>query len=191
MVGAKSAERLRVNTKGMSVLSIDDTGKFRSCILSASGYTQRCQALSPYGLCTNPPDNSLAVAFNLQNIASNTVALIDDPENRKKGLEKGEVALYNYVTGSVVYLKSDNSIEIESSGGAKITMASDGTIQLNGDADFVTAFTDMKTAFDLAITAINSHTHSGVTTGSGTSGAISAPVVISMDAAKVDTVKVP
>lgn len=79
--------------------------------------------------------------------------------------------------------------------------AAGGSIELGGATDFVTAFTDMKTAFDAlrgeinaAITIFNAHTHSGVTTGSGSTGTTSAPMVpaaADMTGAMVATVKVP
>jgi phage gp45-like len=191
MISKRTSQRQKVDTKAGTVILIDDTGNFQRAAISSLGKEQKVMVLTPYGLCTNPSDDSLAIAMNINGVAANTVAIIDDPKNRKKNLAKGEVALYNYETESVVYLKEDNSIEIESASGAKITLTASGDIELNGNSDFVTAFTDMKTAFDLAITAINNHTHSGVTTGSGTSGTISTPVSISMDAAKVSNVKVP
>lgn len=191
MINKRTATRQKVDTKAATVILIDDTGNFQRAAISSLGKEQKVMVLTPYGLCSNPSDESLAIAFNINGVAANTVAMIDDPKNRKKNLAKGEVALYNYETESVVYLKEDNSIEVESASGAKITLTATGNIELNGNSDFVTAFTDMKTAFDLAIAAINNHTHSDVTTGSGTSGTISTPVLISMDAAKVDTVKVP
>lgn len=95
-----------------------------------------------------------------------------------------------------------DNIQIRSDdGSAFITIDTSGNILLNGDADFVTAFTDMKTAFDQLktdlntfITLYNTHTHTGVTTGSGSSGttpSIGTPSLADMSSAKVDNVKVP
>lgn len=200
MITKPHNQRLKVNTKSATVLSIDDTGNFRTAIIRAIGKAQKVQVVSPYGLCSNPSDESLAIAFNLQNVAANTIAIIDDPKNRKKNLAKGEVALYNYESQSFVYLKEDNSIEIESASGANIKLTASGDIELNGSSDFVTAFTDMKTAFDqmrtelnALITQYNLHTHAASGDASFTLKTVAqgTPATADMSGAKVDTVKVP
>lgn len=131
MISKRDANRNRANVKAGSVAMTDDTGDFRRAMISALGKTQKCQAFSPYGLCSNPPDESMAVLLNMQGIASNTVALIDDPKNRKKNLAKGEVALYNYVTGSFLYLRADGAIVGEITGGSKIEILPDGNTNIS------------------------------------------------------------
>lgn len=100
-----------------------------------------------------------------------------------------------------------DNIQIRSDdGSAFITIDTSGNILLNGNADFVTAYTDMKTAFDqlktdlnALITAYNAHIHITTATigASATPGVISptvsqgTPSAADMSAAKVDNVKVP
>jgi len=117
--------------KAATVKSTDDTGNFRSAVVEALGKSQKVQAFSPYGLCSNPPDDSLAIAFNILGIAANTVAIIDDPKNRKKGLAKGEVAIVNYLTGTFIYLKENGGIDVEIEQGPFVNITPDGTINLN------------------------------------------------------------
>jgi phage gp45-like len=106
-----------------------------------------------------------------------------DENNFTAGLAEGERKIYD-PTG----------------GGAFIIFRTDGTIEVNGDADFATAFNDLKAGFDqlvsdvnALVTAYNAHTHVAVTSlGTPTppvpTGLSSAATI---DAAKVDTVKMP
>ena len=73
-------------------------------------------------------------------------------------------------------------------GGAFIKLADDGTIELNGNADFAAAFNDLKAGFDQLVSDFNAHIHTetGATTTPPT-----VPSVASIDAAKVDEVKLP
>ena len=193
MINKRLSERQKLDTKGMTTLSIDDAQAFQFAILQGMGITQKAQSITPYGICSNPPDNSLAITFNIQGIASNKVAFIDDPNNRKKGLLKGEIVLINYLTKAMVYVKEDGGIDIETPSGSKIQLLPDGTITLTGDttingnltvtgdisnngdvisAGAVTA-TGTVTGGELAVPGspnYSDHKHSGVETGSGTSG---------------------
>ena len=138
--------------KAATVKSTDDTGNFRSAVIEALGKSQKVQAFSPYGLCSNPPDDSLAIAFNILGIAANTVAIIDDPKNRKKGLAKGEVAIVNYLTGTFLYLKEDGGVDIETEEGSKIQILPTGVVNVVG----TTSLTFSAPTIDFtATTAIN------------------------------------
>lgn len=162
--------RKKVDIKGANVVSTDDTQNFRYAILGTLGKSQKSQAFSPYGLCTNPPDNSLGIALNMQGIASNTVVFIDDPKNRKKDLNKGEVAIYNYLTQAIVYVKNNGGIDIETTSGSKIQLLPDGTIEITGDTKIngdLEVTGDIKTP---SVTSYNAHVHSGVTTGPSNTG---------------------
>lgn len=174
MIGSR---RQKVDVKGASVVSTDDTQWFRYAVLETLGKAQKSQAFSPYGLCTNPPDGSLGIAFNIQGIASNTVVFIDDPKNRKKGLNKGEVAIVNYLTGAFVFVKSDGGIDIENSKGAKIKLLPDGTIEMTGYTKIIgdLEVTGKVTATDYEVPGEPSyvnHAHDKVETGTDTSGGI-------------------
>ena len=67
----------------------------------------------------------------------------------------------------------------------------DGTMEVNGNADFAVAFNDLKTAFDQFKSDYNAHVHTGVTTGGGSSGPPAAPTTADIDPAKISTIKVP
>lgn len=83
-----------------------------------------------------------------------------------------------------------DNLEIKSSGGTSVKLTPSGNIELNGNSDFVTAFTDMKVAFDQLVSDFNLHTHGGVQSGAS-STLIPIPSTADMSGAKVDTIKVP
>lgn len=64
----------------------------------------------------------------------------------------------------------------------------DGTMEINGNADFAVAFNDLKSGFDQLKSDHNSHTHTE--TGTITSAPI-VPSTASIDASKLSTIKVP
>jgi len=181
MINKPRGSRQKVDLKGMRVDMVDDTQDYRYATVSGNGITQRCQLFTPYGLCANPPDKSLGITFNIQGIASNKIVLVDDPKNRKKNLSKGEVALVDYLTGNMVYLRENGQIDIETASGSKIELLSDGTIKLTGNTTIegnlqvngsITATgnvecADIKTS---TIASLNAHVHSGVTTGPSNTG---------------------
>ena len=100
-----------------------------------------------------------------------------------------------------VLLKPTGEINVLNDSGS-FNIKSDGVIEINGNADFAVAFTDLKTAFDqlktdfntFVTTIYNLHVHPGVTAGPASTGV--APLVgtgstADMSGAKVDTVKIP
>lgn len=83
-----------------------------------------------------------------------------------------------------------------------LSLNDDGTIELNGATDNAVSFADLqlalnnfKTSIELSIAgAITGHTHTGVTTGPGTSGSgagAAPPITIDISASKVEEVKLP
>lgn len=176
MIG-RNSNRQKTDTKGASLKSIDDSGNFRRAIISALGADQPALAFTPYGICSNPPVGSLAISTNIQGIASNTVVFLDDPKNRKKGLSEGEIAIVNYLTGAFVFVKSDGGIDIESPGGAKIQLLSNGTISITGNTTINgdLTVTGETTSADFNVPSEPSyvgHKHDGVDAGTETSGGI-------------------
>lgn len=82
-----------------------------------------------------------------------------------------------------------------------VWLKSDGTLELNGNADFAVRFNELKTAFDALKTSFNNlvtnynlHAHTGVQTGAGTSAGPNVPgfqTTADIDPAKVSEVKLP
>lgn len=97
-----------------------------------------------------------------------------------------------YPQADVIPNFDPTNLEIKTNTGTgSIKITPGGDIYLNGNADSAIAYTDMKAAFDQLVTEVNAHTHGGVTTGSGVSGAPSVPATADMTAAEVTNVKVP
>lgn len=96
--------------------------------------------------------------------------------NQLDSLSEGEVHLYS--------TNSDGSSEQ-----AFILMKNDGTMQVNGDADYAIRYSDMKSAFNQFKNDFNSHTHTG-NMGAPTSPP-TVPTSADMSPSKVDTVQVP
>lgn len=116
-----------------------------------------------------------------------------DPQDfRKFSLSDAFAEPVMYPQNNVIPNFDPTNLEIKTNDGAgSIKITPSGDIYLNGSADSLIAYTDMKTAFDQMITDFNAHTHTGVTTGSGTSGTPSVPSSADMTGAEVPTVKVP
>jgi len=99
--------------KIVKVLSSEETGNFTFVRVSASGKQQKALLFSPYGLMHRPPENSMGCVWLQNGQESNSIAMVDDPNNRiLKNLEEGEVALGNYMTGSYILFNSDGGCEI-------------------------------------------------------------------------------
>ena len=93
------------------------------------------------------------------------------------------------------------SLKIEGASGAVVELDDAGNVSINGVADNAAGFADLKTGFDLLrtqvnafITIFNAHVHSGVLTGPAVSGVTATPgipVSATIDAAKIESVKLP
>lgn len=96
--------------------------------------------ITPYGHCSNPPNNSLAFIFSQNGQDSNAVALVDDPKNRFRNLKKGEVAVGNYTTRAKVLFDEGGNVEIDSpdadvtiTAGRDVVINAADDITINGD----------------------------------------------------------
>lgn len=136
--------------------------------------------LSPYGLCTRPPDNSWVVLFSSQGQESVKFGLTDDVVNRFKNLEKGEVVIYNTLTQSYIILKSNGNVEINAkndlvadvTGNTTLTSASitiNGPVNINGTLN---VSDDVIMDSDLEVSGIDflTHVHGGVSSGTSDTG---------------------
>lgn len=124
-----------------------------------NGKTTEFLRLSPSGLDTNPTEGTWVLLLSIQGQESVKVGIPCDllGQSDDPAVNPGESVLYNKKTGDKVYLKSDGSIEI---------LSSSVKIGVSGFLKLITS------AF---ISFFNSHTHTGVTTGAGTSGVPSTP----------------
>lgn len=141
-----------------------------------------------YGFTSRPLPGGEAIAVADGN---HIVIVASDDRRYRIALEKGEAALYTD-EGDKVHLKRGRVIEIV--GGEKIvadTKAAEVTasvsatvtapeINLGGDRGTLLSLIDER-----ILALLNSHTHEGVTPGTGVSGPMSQPITV----AQVGTVK--
>lgn len=85
--------------------------------------------ISEYGFSSRPPEGDIdAVILSLSKDRRNSVVIgTEDRKSRKKGLAKGEVAIYDH-KGQSLHLKEGHTIEINATQSVKI-MA--GTVSIN------------------------------------------------------------
>jgi phage gp45-like len=87
---------------------------------------------------------------------------------------------------SNVDINASADVDIDATG--KITQ--DGTaIELNGNSKRFVTYSELNTALQLLITALNTHVHTGVTTGPGSSGSPATPLTLDISASETTTIK--
>ena len=134
---------------------------------------QSVQLMNMAGEDTNPPDDAKVLVASIG--PAFKVAFVTD-DDIVPTMDIGERKMYSIDAGAIA---------------AFINLLAGGDIELNGNADWAVAFTDLKTAFDQFVSDFNAHTHSGVTTGVGVSGAPVTPTAADMTGARVDNVRLP
>jgi len=96
-----------------SVVS-SDISEYPQAQVTSNGKPTLITRLSTYGVVANPPLDSHVLMCQSQGQESTKFGIFNDFLRRKKGLAEGECALYNTLTGAIVYMKADGSIAIES-----------------------------------------------------------------------------
>jgi len=123
----------------------------------------------------NPPSGSRVIVLNLGRAFRVGVAVDDRIE---PSMGEGERKVYSIDSGSV---------------SAFINLLSGGDLELNGNADFAARFNELKAGFDELRSDYNLHTHKYLP-GPGVAVETVVPSVAStasIDAAKIDEIKVP
>jgi phage gp45-like len=131
-----------------------------------NGKTTDITRLSPYGLDSNPPKDSWCLLLSSQGQEAVKFGIAADFLNRKKGLQEGEVCLYNTLTESFVFLKANGDIEVNANGNIQATATGDITATAGGKADITAA-----TEINLTAPTINIDgdiVHTGDLTSTGT-----------------------
>lgn len=154
------------------------------------------------------------------NVPEDTRALISESNNKDIKfvigfLNKVKIDTLNY-GDKVIFSTSEDGTEIESqivlkntgdieinngiSGNATVLIKADGTMEFNGNADFITGFTKLKEGFDQLkadfnslVSVYNSHVHPGVTSGGASTSATpssGSSSSASIDDSKKDNLKI-
>lgn len=134
----------------------DDNAKFQTTQVKYLGKTANVEVLYPYGLCGNPPTNSIAILFNIQGQEENRAGLFNLPNQRFNGLKEGEVVVGNYLSGSYIKFTQNGDIEILSTSNNIIIT---GNITVNG------SITSSGNVIGGGI-SLDTHVHGGIVPGS-------------------------
>lgn len=118
--------------------------------------------------------------------------------------EKGKPVLVGYFNKNQLAQPGETRFfSVDSNGSLKayVWLKNDGNLLLNGDADNAVRFSKLEEGFNKLksdlndlIGKYNSHTHTGVQTGGGSSGntpTVATPSTASIAGAKIETVKTP
>ena len=133
---------------------------------------QTIELMTPPGDDSIPP-NGAKVAI-LQVSKSYKIA-INQNDDITPTVDQGEKMIYSQDGGAIQ---------------AFVKWLKTGIIEIMGNNDFLARFNDLKSGFDNLVSDFNAHTHPGVTVGGGSTSTPTTPSTASIDAAKVDEVKV-
>jgi phage gp45-like len=151
----------------------DDSSAYPQVQVSYNGKATNAVRLSPYGLCTNPPNGANVLLLSSQAQESTKFALIDDMRNRFNNLEEGEVAVYHYDTESLIYFKNNGNIEIVANG--NLLASVEGKTDLDSTGD-VTVTTDGNAKID-ASGNVDVDAGGTLTADAVTSATVTAPTI--------------
>jgi len=87
-----------------------------------------------YGFYSNPPKgcHAFVITGSGEEGSDNPLAFIDDVNNRPKWLPSGDVAVYNPVSKSYVWIKSTGEIVIDSKGLLKVDVLGTASVTCSG-----------------------------------------------------------
>lgn len=170
-------QKIKSLFKAARLLSSDDSGSYRRGTFFYQGQTgSKAVIFTPYGLCSRPPDEAMAIILSQNGQDSNGIAFVDDPLNRFKDLEKGEVAIGNYLTGSRVVFKENGDIDITANADINIALTGAATITAGSMVCVINSDGIDITDGDVVADGISLKTHTHpITSGSSAPGPTGAP----------------
>lgn len=152
----------------------EDKSLLLQCEISQEADMQTVELYRQAGEDYNPPEGSTVVILEAGKSWKLAIACDDGIESN---VEQGERRVYSSDGGVIK---------------ANTYYKKDGTQEINGNADNAVAFTDLKTAFDTLKTEITTNLTAIATAIAGLGGAYTViPLTASVDAAKIDSIKVP
>ena len=105
---------LQIIRQAYATVVSSDTSEYPQGQVTSNGKPTLVTRLSIYGIVANPPLDSHVLMLQSQGQESTKFGVYNDFLRRKKELTEGECALYNTLTGAIVYMKADGSIVIDS-----------------------------------------------------------------------------
>lgn len=152
-----------------------DSVRFPQTIATYKGKETEVVRLSPYGLCSNPPVNSLGLLFKVEGMNGVHYGIFDNVTGRFKNLESGEVQIGNYTTGASIKFSANGDVTIDTDGGNTIintvnyTLNHSGSATINGDVTVNGVVT--ATDFDSTGAGVTFNDHTHTESGGGTTSA--------------------
>lgn len=152
----KVASMIRRFTLGRATQAESDTVRVNGTTFGDSA--TQAEHLQQYGFASLPPSGSEGV--HLKQIGA--VICVDSRANRPT-LAAGEVAVH-CEHGQTIHCKADGSVVVLPKSGSNVELAGDPA------SDFVALAADVLSELTAIQTALNTHVHTGVTTGPGSTG---------------------
>ena len=132
------------------------------------------EVYAAHGIVSRPSKKTRGVVLQIGNLSFTIAAYtygVAPPEN------DGAVKLYGTDAGGAEQ--------------SSVLLDSDGTVTVNDGSDFAVRFSALEDAFNELKGKFNSHTHTGVTTGTGSTGTTATPSTADISSAKIEEIKVP
>lgn len=154
---------------------VDDSRKCQELQLQLLSDEVRSNAerFQDYGFTSHPLPGAEAIALFIGGDRSHPVVIaVEDRRYRKKDLAEGEVAMYTD-EGDYVLFKRGRIIEIKAGTEVKVDAplaTFTGNVQVNGNITCSGNVSDASGSMQEMRGVYNTHKHTGVTTGGGTSG---------------------
>lgn len=118
---------------------LKDDSPYPRSFANYNGKSTYYTRLSPYGLDTHPPRDSIVLLLSSQAQESNKYGIASDMLNRFKNLAEHEVVLYNTATKDYVYLKEDGNIEIYANADIVVNAENDIKVEAGGNIEAIAA----------------------------------------------------
>lgn len=112
-----------------------DKDKFQTTQVNYLDKTADIEVIYPYGLCGNPPKNSIVLLFNVQAQEENRAGICNLPNKRFKDLKEGEVVVGNYLTGSYVKFLENGDVKLLSKNKYTIIVEESADIEVENNAN--------------------------------------------------------
>lgn len=114
-----------------TTLSNKDDKPYPYSQVTYNGKVANAMTVSPYGLYSQAPINSLALMFQMFGEEENLAAICFDPESRFKGLASGDVVVGNPLTGSYIKFPMTKELTITSASDLILNVTGNVTINCN------------------------------------------------------------
>lgn len=109
-----------------------DDGPFPVSQVTYNNKTGQCHLVSPYGLYSNPPRDSLVLMMNVMGQEENRSGIASYPTQRFQNLKEGEVTIGNPTTQGNVKFDQEGNTQMFSPNGTQIIVTSDLSIVVGG-----------------------------------------------------------